>query len=246
LRPIIGITSNYELEENYHYLSDAYVTAINNAGGAAIIVPVEEASLDDYTRICHGILLSGGGDIDPVYWNELPSWSLGNINPLRDQFEISLARKCLSLGMPVLGICRGCQVLNVADGGSLIQDIRSRMSHQQKAPRNYPFHAIFIEEGTSLFEIFNKSCIKVNSFHHQAVKKAGDQLKVSAQSEDSTIEAIEKKDHPFAVGVQWHPECMEDENSARLFKAFIDKAAAYKQKVYSKMIAYRTTGAAKS
>lgn len=246
MRPIIGITSNYEMEETFHYLSDTYVAAINKAGGAAIIIPAEAASLNDYARICHGVVLSGGGDMDPAYWDEWPAWTLGSINPRRDQFEINMARKCFSLGMPILGICRGCQVLNVADGGSLIQDIRTRMSHQQKAPRDYPFHAIFMEEDTIIRGIIKKQGIKVNSFHHQAVKDMGDHLKVSARSEDGIIEAVEREDHPFAIGVQWHPECMEDEYSARLFKTFIDQAAAYKQKIYSRMIAYRTTGAIKS
>ncbi len=246
MRPIIGITGNLELKENYHCLAEAYVAAISNAGGTAIIIPPDEASLNDYTKICHAIVLSGGGDMDPVYWDEQPSWALGNINPRRDQFEIKLVQKCFSLGMPILGICRGCQVLNVAAGGSLIQDIRTRMSHEQKAPRDYPFHDIFIDEGTILAGIFNNSCIKVNSFHHQAVKKIGSKLRASAQAEDNIIEAVEKKDHPFAIGVQWHPECMSDENSAELFKTLIDKATVYQHQIYAKLIAYRTTGPAKS
>src|SRR5690606_367598 len=108
---------------------------------------------------------------------------------------------------------RGCQILNVAMGGSLIQDIRSRLSHQQKAPRNYAFHDIFIDEDSYLFKILGKPTIKVNSFHHQAIKKVGTQLTVSARAEENIIEAVELRDHPFAIGVQWHPECMEDANA---------------------------------
>ncbi|HNX29810.1 MAG TPA: gamma-glutamyl-gamma-aminobutyrate hydrolase family protein [Syntrophomonadaceae bacterium] len=246
MRPIIGITGNYDLEENLHFLAEAYVTSINKAGAAAIMIPPEEARLDDYTKICHGIILSGGGDIDPVYFNEAPSWTLGNINPLRDWFEIKLARKCLAMGVPLLGICRGCQVINVAAGGSLIQDIRSRMSHQQKAPRDYAFHDIFIDEETYLFQILRKNSIRVNSFHHQAIRKAGEQLKISARAEENIIEAVEKNDHPFAIGVQWHPECMNDENSTRLFKAFTEQATVYQHKLDSKMYAYRTNSRLKS
>lgn len=246
MKPVIGITGNYDLEENLHYLAESYVASLNRTGAAVIILPPEENLVNDYIKICHGILFSGGGDIDPAYWNEPPSWALGNINPRRDGFEIQLVRKCLELGLPVLGICRGCQVLNAATGGSLIQDICSRVSHQQKAPRNYPFHDIFIDEETILFKILQKQTIKVNSFHHQAIKKAGNMLCVSARAEENIIEGVEVTDHPFALGVQWHPECLEDENSARLFKAFVEQAAIYQHKQYSKISAPRTTRRAKS
>jgi putative glutamine amidotransferase len=164
LKPIIGITGNFDLEENLYFLAESYPASIIRAGAAAIILPPEERLVNDYIKNCHGILLSGGGDIDPAYWNEPPSWALGNINPRRDRFEIQLARKCLDLGLPLFGICRGCQILNVAMGGSLIQDIRSRLSHQQKAPRNYAFHDIFIDEDSYFFKILGKPTIKVNSF----------------------------------------------------------------------------------
>jgi putative glutamine amidotransferase len=246
LKPIIGITGNFDLEENLYFLAESYPASIIRAGAAAIILPPEERLVNDYIKNCHGILLSGGGDIDPAYWNEPPSWALGNINPRRDRFEIQLARKCLDLGLPLFGICRGCQILNVAMGGSLIQDIRSRLSHQQKAPRNYAFHDIFIDEDSYLFKILGKPTIKVNSFHHQAIKKVGTQLTVSARAEENIIEAVELRDHPFAIGVQWHPECMEDANAVSLFKAFVEQAAIYQHRLYSKITTSRTPSREKS
>ena len=246
MRPIIGITGNYDVEENLYYLAESYAQSINNSGGAAVILPPEEELADDYIKACDGILLAGGGDIDPAYWDELPSWTLGSINPRRDAFEIRLTRRCLEGGLPLLGICRGCQVINVAMGGSLIQDIRSRCSHQQKAPRNYAFHDIFIDEDSFLFKILGRKTIKVNSFHHQAIKKMGERLNINARAEENIIEGIESRDHPFVIGVQWHPECMEDENADRLFQEFVEQAAKYKHQKNSPLPPSRTTRRAKS
>jgi putative glutamine amidotransferase len=120
-----------------------------------------------------------------------------------------------------LGICRGCQVLNVAAGGTLLQDINTPMAHQQKAPRNYPFHDILIKPDTLLSTILNESTIRVNSFHHQAVNQPGSGMCISAQSPDGIIEAIESREAPFILGVQWHPECMTDISSKRLFSALV-------------------------
>lgn len=246
MKPIIGITGNYDVEENLFYLAESYTLSVDQAGGAAVILPPEEALVGDYLKICDGMLLSGGGDIDPAYWDEPPSWALGNINPRRDRFEIGLARKCLEHGLPLFGICRGCQVLNVAMGGSLIQDIRSRLSHQQKAPRNYAFHDIFIDEDSFLYRILGQKTIKVNSFHHQAIKKVGNQLNTNARAEENLIEGIESREHPFVLGVQWHPECMEDEHAGRLFKEFVKQAARFKHKRHSPIPTSRTTRRAKS
>jgi putative glutamine amidotransferase len=230
MKPIIGITGNYQTETNSFTFKDFYVSAIINAGGTAVLLPSvdDEKLIGDYLNICQGILFSGGGDLDPVYWGELPDKKSGEIDPLRDRFELSLARKALQTHKPVLGICRGCQVLNAAAGGSLVQDINSSMNHMQKAPRPYPFHDIFIENNSKLQGIIGNDIIRVNSFHHQAIKKAGRDLSITAMASDGTVEAVESLEHPFYLGVQWHPECMEDEFSARLFKAL---TAAAKGKI---------------
>jgi len=222
MKPVIGITGNYQSEANSFMLKDFYVTAIVNAGGIAVLLPstLDETLIEDYYSLCQGLLLSGGGDLDPVYWGELPGLKAGEIDPMRDRFELSLARKALQGRKAIFGICRGCQVLNIAAGGSLVQDINSSMSHMQKAPRPYPFHDIFIEKNSQLRCIIGNDRVRVNSFHHQAVKKTGRGLSITAMAGDGTAEAVESQEHPFYLGVQWHPECMQDEISARLFMAF--------------------------
>jgi len=226
VKPVIGITGNFNEAEKEYCLRDYYVLSIHKAGGTAIILPPveEEGIINDYTGICDGFIFSGGGDIDPHYWGELPEKTLGDINPLRDYFELMLAQKAFKHHLPALGICRGCQILNVAKGGSLIQDIHSRMSHQQKAPRSYPFHAIVIKKDTILEGIVKNKSIRVNSFHHQAVKKTGPGMRISACAPDDTIEAIESTEHPFFLGVQWHPECLPDKFSLYLFEALVEAA----------------------
>lgn len=226
MRPIIGITGNYDYDTDYYCLKKHYVDSINRAGGLGIILPPadDENILNHYINICNGFLFSGGGDMDPHYWGEMPEWRLGEINPLRDSFEYKLAQKILGSSLPVLGICRGCQVLNVAMGGTLIQDINTKLAHNQKAPRDYATHAIVIEANSKLAKILKTNTIRVNSFHHQAVKKLGQGLKVSAIAPDGIIEAVESKDHPFVIGVQWHPECLHDKYSYYLFRALVENS----------------------
>ncbi len=226
VRPIIGITGNFSYGEDLFWLKRHYIASVNRAGGVGIILPPTEDIdiLNHYINMCNGFLFSGGGDIDPNYWGEMPDRSLGEINPLRDSFEYKLAQKVLGSSRPILGICRGCQLLNVAMGGTLIQDISSRISHTQRAPRDYTFHAIVIDEGSILRKIINASSIRVNSFHHQAIKKLGEGLKVSALAPDGIIEAVESTKHSFVLGVQWHPESLTDKNSYLLFRALVENS----------------------
>lgn len=226
MKPVIGITGNCLSEEHCFSFKDYYVDAVTRAGGLAILLPAttDEMLQGEYLSICQGLLLSGGGDLDPCYWGEQPQPLSGEIDPLRDSFELRLASKVKLNHKAVLGICRGCQVLNTAAGGSLIQDIRSHLHHMQKAPRAYPIHDIFIENNSQLGGIMGTQDIRVNSFHHQAIRKPGEGLFVTAMASDGTVEAIESRSHPFYLGVQWHPECMTDDYSARLFAAFIAAA----------------------
>ena len=222
MRPVIGITGNFNAENSTFCLKDYYVASIADAGGIAVILPCsrDEKLIAEYLEICQGLLFSGGGDLDPVYWGECPEQDLGSIEPLRDGFELSMARQGFLSHKAILGICRGCQVLNVARGGSLWQDIDSLMSHDQKAPRAYPIHDIFIEPNSQLHSIIGSERIRVNSFHHQAVKAVGRNMTITAMAADGTVEAIESREHPYFLGVQWHPECLTDEYSARLFASF--------------------------
>ncbi len=226
MKPVIGVTANYQAEQNGYFIREFYMTSIVKAGGIAIILPstLDRNLINEYFRICKGLLLSGGGDLDPGHWGDLAQERAGEIDPIRDEFELISARKALQERKPILGICRGCQLMNVAAGGTLVQDIVGPMSHKQKAPRAYPFHDIFIDKGSQLHDILGSERIRVNSFHHQAVKKTGRSLAITAMAADGTIEAIESREHTFYQGVQWHPECLGDEYSARLFMALITAA----------------------
>lgn len=225
MRPIIGITVPYDEEAQQMSLRDYYTDSISRAGGIPILLaPTRDMEeIKAYLELCHGCLLSGGGDMDPYYWGEEARPELGSISPVRDYFEYVLTTFILEQGLPLLGICRGCQVMNVVCGGTLIQDLKTELNHQQKAPRYYASHQIRIENSSLLRCIMKREHIRVNSFHHQAVELPGKGLLVSARSSDGTVEAIESMQAGvFCLGVQWHPECMHDETARNLFKYFID------------------------
>ncbi|NLN86064.1 MAG: gamma-glutamyl-gamma-aminobutyrate hydrolase family protein [Syntrophomonadaceae bacterium] len=227
MRPIVGITGSNQPGERVMLFKDYYVEAVQRAGGLPILLPPTrmESELDQYLELCQALLFTGGGDFDPALWGEYLSPCCGEIDPQRDRFELGLAHRALQAQRPTLGICRGCQLLNVAAGGSLRQHIRSPQGHNQKAPRDHPIHAIFIEAGSRLAGIMQSEQIWVNSFHHQAVKRLGEGFAITAMAEDGTVEAIEKAGTGFCVGVQWHPECLGDRYSARLFAGLVASAA---------------------
>jgi len=229
MKPVIGITGNYIQTENLFCLREYYVDSISQAGGIPLILPASSLAdhYEDYFKLCDGLLFSGGGDVDPYLFGQAAGIDLGEVNPRRDAFEIQLAQMALSTGKPALGICRGCQILNIAAGGTIIQDIRSGYLHDQKAPREYPIHDILIESNSLLASIMQTGSIRVNSFHHQAVDKAGENLKISAYAQDGIAEAVEDPERLFYLGVQWHPECMTDKNARRLFAALVEKSSHF-------------------
>lgn len=211
-----------------------YVRAVERAGALPVLLPPlasggEAASA--FLRLVDGLLLAGGGDVDPQYFEEEPVAQLGQVDPERDLLELALAREALAERVPVLGICRGIQVLNVAAGGSLYQDIPSQVrgafQHYQRAPRWHGTHTVHLEPGSQVARILGVEELRVNSFHHQSVKMVAPGFRVSAKSRDTVVEAIESKAHPFALGVQWHPEGMIDRQPAalRLFRALVEAAA---------------------
>lgn len=224
MRPVIGITANYNLEEKTFTLREYYVNSVIRAGGLPLILAAQTAFIKEYLKLCDGIVFTGGGDLDPRYFGQDPSAQLGEINPLRDEFEIELARQVLVSGQAALGICRGCQIMNIAVGGSLIQHLSTDLCHEQKAPRDYPIHDIFIASDSRLSSILGSDKISVNSFHHQAVDQPGDGIYCSAYAQDGTVEAIEYKGDAFYLGVQWHPECMSDQSALKLFSALVEKS----------------------
>lgn len=226
MRPVIGITCDICRDNGQMQLRRQYLDAISRAGGVPVVLAPcsQPGQAERGSEICQGILLTGGGDVDPSYWGEPPSPALGCVSPVRDYYEISLTRAALASGKPILGICRGMQVMNVAVGGTLCQDLQTGMSHQQNAPRSHLFHDIFIDKESRLGEIFLTDRLGVNSFHHQSVQRVAEDFKITATSLDGTIEAIEMCCDKFVVGVQWHPEDLSDHYSKALFRAFVASA----------------------
>ena len=206
--------------------NDNYVMSVSRAGGIPYILPVvsDLQSIKKQVESMDAIVLSGGYDINPLIYGEEPATGLGTICPERDDYDINVAKFSLEMNKPLLGVCRGLQVLNVASGGTLIQDIsaiKENLKHLQSAKPDLATHTIDIETETNLHRIIGKSA-GVNSFHHQAAKKIAPGYLVSARSKDGIVEAIEKEDG-FAVGVQWHPEIMavSDDAMLGLFRALI-------------------------
>jgi putative glutamine amidotransferase len=241
VRPMIAITCDLDLGtgretrtpgRKAHVLYDDYVHAVCASGGLPILLPavVSNDNRAAYAEHFHGLLIPGSpADIDPACYGEEPHPRLGAVNPQRTDFEIHMVRLALTRGLPVFGICGGSQVLNVALGGSLYQDIPSQVAKAYKhsgSPERA--HTVDIVPGTRLAAILGVQEMRVNSLHHQAVKVPGQGLVVSASARDGIIEAVEISDQPFVMGVQWHPERLfvEDEASQRLFSAFVQAAAA--------------------
>lgn len=215
-KPLIGITSTFvrlnELSEGV-YVHQDYHRAVREAGAVPFVLPLtdEEAFCEAIDR-CDGVIFSGGEDVDPKYFGADPHTGLGNVFPLRDRLEILAMRRLKTQDKPMLAICRGVQVLNVAFGGTLIQDLPSirpnAMQHMQKAARHHDSHWIDIVEGSRLFQVLGHPRVRTNSLHHQAIDAVAPGFRVSGTAGDGTVEAIEAPDARYILGVQWHPESM--------------------------------------
>lgn len=237
-KPVIGITGNFS--ENELRLLPGYFRSIEAAGGAAVIIPprtqCDEATVQLLDNI-DGLLLSGGADLNPLFTGEDPVPALHGINPIRDRFELGLIRLAYDRQLPMLGICRGIQMLAAALGGSVMQDIATSMpeahlvKHSQEAPRSVASHMVTAEEGSLIERLLGKR-FPVNSFHHQAVKEPGARFRVTARSADGVVEAMESTEFKSIIGVQWHPECfLLDGNDCMmpLFHHFVNEAASFRK-----------------
>jgi putative glutamine amidotransferase len=232
-RPAIGITIGYDgRRRDLHTLRQDYVLSVERGGGLPLVlVPGSPADVGDVLGRIDGLVLSGGSDIDPSLYGETPHPKLGRVIRERDDFELALCREALRRDLPILAICRGHQVLNVATGGTLIQDIPSevsgRIEHDARRERWERAHDVRILQGTRLGAILRKAMVAVNSFHHQAVERVGDGLIVSACSADEqVVEGIEMPDRRFVLGVQWHPESFwnRPDGFSALFEALVAEA----------------------
>ena len=232
-QPLIALTATRQthLKRAPTYeIPQAYLDAILAAGGLPILLPASLplAALPELVARYDGFLLSGGGDVDPAVYSGHLDTTIHSIDPERDAFELALIPLMLAADKPLLAICRGVQVFNVALGGSLYEDIASALPAAQRHdwypnyPRDYLAHTVEIEPGSRLAEILGTHKLRTNSLHHQAIRQPAPALEVVAHAEDGVIEAVELPGKRFVIGVQWHPECLPEEPAIqRLFKAFV-------------------------
>lgn len=237
--PIIAIPCQYSRSSNYintpiNAQYNTYIDAIVMAGGTPMLVPLQsdEPRLKALYAVADGVLLTGGGDINPAEYHEVADNTVSSVQPDRDRVELTLAKWAIAEKKPVLGICRGFQILTVASGGSLVQDIASQVPSAGRHdflprlgdwPRNYPAHKISFRHDSQLVTIIKRDNCTVNSLHHQALKTINDSFKIVGFAEDGLPEAIERPENPFCIGVQWHPEeLVVDEPARNLFEAFVN------------------------
>jgi putative glutamine amidotransferase len=232
MKPIIGIITSTDLDQRNYYSVKNNADAILLAGGMPVLLPYYQDDEDCYEIAMRldGLYATGGYDIDPTLFGEEPHPKLGTIIPARDTFEVELIKRMLVMNKPILGVCRGCQTINIAAGGDMYQDIYSQkgmelLQHQQKAPNDHGSHFVDVLEGSLLHRITGEVRLRVNSRHHQANRSVVSPFIVSGKASDDVIEAIESTAHRFVLGLQWHPESMiiaNDKASKAIFKAFVE------------------------
>lgn len=244
-RPLIGIVPDYKegganeySTRPYYALRHNYVDMANKAGGAAVILTYDYDLIDDYLASLDGLVVVGGYfDIHPRRYGEGEKvHHTVKLNEVRENFEYELGKKAIKTDLPFFGICNGMQLINVLHGGGVIQHIpdeKNLMDHEQSHHsefRDYtkPYHEVRIAKDSRLFEIIGEEIIETNSSHHQAAKTAGIGLSACGHANDGVIEAIEKPEHPFCIGVQWHPEFGTSQADHKIFAEFIRAASRYK------------------
>lgn len=238
MKPIIGITAEVKDDKSY-YLSSVYSDTVLQAGGVPLLIPlIPDKDMNQLCQQIDGLIITGGEDIDPAYYGELPHPTLQRITPQLDEMEFALVQKILELDKPYIGTCRGLHMLNVVMGGSLHQSIHDQREeysflHRQNAIRTHRSHPVKLDKKSKVFQMFQEEEFKVNSFHHQGVNRVGEGLKVAATAPDGIVEAVESENHSFIYGFQWHPEefaLIGDEPSKKLFAKFIEAAIERKNK----------------
>lgn len=232
-KSIIGIVPLIDREKESYWMLPGYMQGIMEAGGLPVMLPLTEdrEGIRQLARYCGGFLFTGGQDVSPELYGEEKIPQCGECCPERDRMESILLEEALRADKPILGICRGIQFINAALGGTLYQDIpfqvNTKTEHHQRPPYDVPVHEVCVKEGTALYDLLGVQKIKVNSYHHQAVKDLSPRLKAMAVSEDGLIEGAYMPDRKFVWAVQWHPEFSwrTDENSRKIFRAFVESAA---------------------
>ena len=235
--PLIGISANFE--NGNSCIEHSYVISILQAGAIPVLLPVHNdiETLRKTIETLDGLMLTGGGDINPLYGNEEPLPPLGSIDAARDQFDFTLVKLAADRQIPIFGICRGHQIINMAFGGTNYQDIYSQheqqlLKHSQSISREFGSHTVNVVNNTVLHSVLGTDSLIVNSYHHQAVKDVAPGFRVSATSPDGIVEAMEGMPGHRVFSVQWHPEKMAvrpDEQMMKLFHYFVDEAALLKK-----------------
>lgn len=230
-KPIIGVTPSIEKDEKNYFINRDNAKVIEEMGGIPFILPhsLDEENIMQIAEMIDGLYLTGGNDIDPTFFGEEPHPNLGTINPSRDFFEDELIQQILQQDKPILGVCRGAQIVNVSLGGTMYQDIYAQidqelLQHSQNAPVHHGSHFVKVTDGSLLHKIVGTDTLRVNSRHHQANKTEGKGLVFSGIANDGVVEAVESKEHRFVLGVQWHPENLIQagcQASQKIFAAFI-------------------------
>ena len=232
INPVIAITTYCGKEDNDDYgkVRCSYINAISGAGGRPVLIPQlqNEDKAESYIDLIDGLVLTGGSDVCPHYYGEEPE-DIKDNNPSRDKWEIELFTQAYEKNIPVFGICRGMQLMNVALGGSLYQDINKHLGKELlhwPQDQEYIRHFVDIERKSKLFKVLCSDRIKVNSYHHQAIKKMAPPLKAVATAEAGIIEAVEAAEKEFILGVQWHPEDLINKQPCFLkaFKILVENA----------------------
>jgi putative glutamine amidotransferase len=231
-QPVIGLTLDHEPPGGYsktqpwYALRENYCAAVSAAGGLPVLLPHEPARAGDYLALLDGLIVTGGAfDVDPKLFGAKTRHESVSTKDRRTEFELAVCRGALKSDKPVLGICGGEQLMNVALGGTLIQhipdEVKGALAHEQPNPRTEPGHSVKIPKDTLLHRITGALALEVNSAHHQAVKEVAPGLVVDAVAPDGVIEGIEDPKRRFCLGVQWHPEYLLSEGDKRIFSAFI-------------------------
>jgi putative glutamine amidotransferase len=233
MRPVIGITTYVTPvthgdwnEEAAHVPAD-YVRAVEHAGGRPLLVPPSEGGIDETLDALHGVIFSGGGDLDPETYGQDAHAQTKGVVAERDRGELALLQAALARDMPVLAVCRGSQVLNVALGGDLVQHLPDLVGHDEHkhTPGQFADHEVTLVPETRLGSLLGDHA-PVKSHHHQGFGRLGEGLREAARAEDGTVEALEDPSRRFALGVLWHPEAGED---LRLFEELVGEAARYRE-----------------